>query len=259
MIRNCVTFIGEDNRTNNELYQLLNWRFQVMNCSRLEDVALESLLEHNAKLIVVSLVGNKADYTPLFDELMNSKNRIPVVLIGAETECAVYDGYYSNEQFHKVLRPITGKRVLDICKAIVLGMEYDVDEEENKAITSDSEKGHILVVDDNAMMLRSIKNILDERYSVAVAASGIQAFVAIGKKRPDLILLDYEMPQMNGKEVMEKLQSDEELSEIPVVFLTSIDSKEIVLELLALRPAGYLLKPVDADVLYSKLEEIIGK
>ena len=67
------------------------------------------------------------------------------------------------------------------------------------------------------------------------------------------------MPTMNGKEVLEKLQSDEELNEIPVVFLTSADSKEIVMELLALKPAGYILKPVEAKLLFDRIEEIIGK
>ena len=107
--------------------------------------------------------------------------------------------------------------------------------------------------------LRNIKGILEEKYSVAVAPSGFHEFVSVGKKMPDLILLDYEMPEMNGKEVMEKLQSDEELREIPIVFLTSADSKEIVMELLALKPAGYILKPVESQMLLERIEEIIGK
>ena len=116
-----------------------------------------------------------------------------------------------------------------------------------------------MVVDDNAMVLRNIKGVLDEVYSVAVAPSGVHAFISIGKKKPDLILLDYEMPEMNGKQVLEKIQEDEELQDIPVVFLTSMDSKEIVMSLLALNPAGYLLKPVDSRILKEKIYEIIGK
>ena len=71
--------------------------------------------------------------------------------------------------------------------------------------TKQSEKGHILVVDDSAIVLRNIKSILDKNYSVAVAPSGVHAFMSIGKKMPDLILLDYEMPEMNGRQVFEKL------------------------------------------------------
>ena len=120
-------------------------------------------------------------------------------------------------------------------------------------------KPHILVVDDNAMILRNIKCILDPYYSVAVAPSALHAFLLIGKQKPDLILLDYEMPEMNGKEVLEKLKSDEEMKDIPVAFLTSIDTKEVVVELLALKPAGYLLKPVESQALLNKVFEIIGK
>ncbi len=94
---------------------------------------------------------------------------------------------------------------------------------------------------------------------MAVAPSGVHAFMSIGKRMPDLILLDYEMPDMNGKEVLEKLQLDEELREIPVVFLTSMDSRDIVMDILALKPAGYLLKPADSQVLHDKVRDIIGK
>lgn len=118
---------------------------------------------------------------------------------------------------------------------------------------------HILIVDDNAMVLRNIKSILDKEYSVAVAASGVQAFVSVGKKKPDLILLDYEMPEMNGKEVMRKLQDELGLGDIPIIFLTSTDAKEIVMQLLALKPAGYILKPADADALLDKIKEVLGR
>ena len=76
---------------------------------------------------------------------------------------------------------------------------------------------------------------------------------------PDLILLDYEMPGMNGKQVLLKIREQEEYADIPVVFLTSMDTREIVIELLALQPAGYILKPVDSQMLLERIEDIIGK
>lgn len=258
MIRNNIVFIGEENRTNSDLYQLLNWRFNVKNCVQPECVPVQEVAESQPVMILVSLVGGKFNLDSMFDALSVACPEVPIVTIGNEMECAVYDTYYKKEQFHKILRPVTGKRVIDICRTIIAGKAYvDVLPENNVKVSG--EKAHILVVDDNAMVLRNIKGILDEKYSVAVAPSGIKAFVAMGKKSPDLILLDYEMPDMNGKEVLQKIQDDEELCEIPVVFLTSADSREIVMELLSLRPAGYLLKPVDADVLFHKIEEITGK
>ena len=133
----------------------------------------------------------------------------------------------------------------------------------NRNFLSDEEmaalKPHILIVDDNAMVLRNIKGILETDYSVAVAASGKQAFRSISNKKPDLILLDYEMPEMNGKEVMETLLEDNDLKDIPIVFLTSLDSKQRVMEILALKPAGYILKPADSMALTAKVKEILGK
>ncbi len=76
---------------------------------------------------------------------------------------------------------------------------------------------------------------------------------------PDLILLDYEMPEMNGKQVLQKIREQEEYADIPVVFLTSMDTREIVIELLALQPAGYILKPVDSQMVLDRIEDIIGK
>lgn len=120
-----------------------------------------------------------------------------------------------------------------------------------------SEKKHILIVDDSALVLRNVKAMLEDTYSVAVAASGAQAFMAIGKKRPDLILLDYEMPVMNGETVMMTLKEDEELKDIPVLFLTSNDTKEVVVKLLALKPEGYILKPAKQTTLLDTIEKIL--
>lgn len=251
-MRSRIVFIGEDNKTNYELYQMLNWRCKVT-CFP-EDVETDELTRVEADLIMVSMVGKKVDYTGIFTGLSKQKPEIPVVTIGTKTECVLYEEFYKTEQFYRILRPVTSRRILEICRKII-GGEYEKKEEAEPV----KEKQHILVVDDNAMVLRNVKGILENDYSVAVASSGFHAFVSIGKKLPDLILLDYEMPEMNGKQVLAKLKEQEECEDIPVVFLTSMDTREIVMELLALKPAGYLLKPVEAHVLLDRINDIIGK
>ncbi len=254
-MKNAVVFIGEENKTNNELFQLLNWRFKVTEYNDVENISFDDLKAEEPAVLIASMVGNRLDYHDLFDYMVRECPEVPVITISTRAESEPYNVYYESRQFHQILRPILGKRVLEICRSVIVGSNYRDDEEAEKS----GEKGHILVVDDNAMVLRNIKGVLDEAYSVAVAPSGVHAFISIGKKMPDLILLDYEMPEMNGKQVLQKLQEDEELQDIPVVFLTSMDSKEIVMSLLSLKPAGYLLKPVDSQVLKDKIYEIIGK
>lgn len=253
-MRSRVTFIGEDNKTNYELYQMLNWRYKVTCLS--EDVEMEELRQMETDLVMISMVGKKVNYTSIFKGLSEQMSEVPVVTIGTKAECVPYEEFYNEEQFHKILRPVTGRRILEVCRSIIGGGEY---EKKKEVTTGVKEKQHVLVVDDNAMVLRNVKGVLENDYSVAVAPSGFHALISIGKKLPDIILLDYEMPEMNGKQVLEKLKEQEEYEDIPVVFLTSMDTREIVMELLALRPAGYLLKPVEAQVLLDRINDIIGK
>ena len=254
-MRKSVVFIGENNKINNELYQLLNWRFKVDYYDPNEKTELNDINVLEAALVIVSLVGTKVDYREFFEVIKENCPELPVVTISTKAESEVYEELYACEQFHKILRPVTGRRILEVCRAIIAGADYLA----NNNAQDSREPMHILVVDDNAMVLRNIKSILEKNYSVAVAPSGVHAFISIGKKVPDLILLDYEMPEMNGKEVLEKLQATKEYADIPVIFLTSMDNREIVMELLALKPAGYILKPADSGMLLERIEDIIGK
>lgn len=127
------------------------------------------------------------------------------------------------------------------------GMYYNFDENKKK----------ILVVDDTSMTLRNIKSILDRKYEVFLATSGPQGLRFIHEKEPDLVLLDYQMPEMSGKEVFETMQADENMKDIPVVFLTGVDDKKTIMSVLQLKPAGYLLKPVDENKLLDTLEQIL--
>lgn len=123
----------------------------------------------------------------------------------------------------------------------------------------EEDKKKIMVVDDSSVMLRSIKGILDRKYKVYLCTSGKQALQAIPEKKPDLILLDYKMPEMDGMAVMEAMQAEEEMKDIPVIFLTSVADRTTVESILRLRPAGYILKPPDQDKVLGTIEEVLSK
>lgn len=115
----------------------------------------------------------------------------------------------------------------------------------------------ILVVDDSPVTLRGMKAMLDKDYEVSVATSGEQALKSIKKKRPDLVLLDYEMPGLDGRETLEKIREDEEISDIPVIFLTGVADKEHIAAVLKLGPAGYMLKPAEKEKLMGTIENAL--
>ncbi|MDE6970350.1 MAG: response regulator, partial [Eubacterium sp.] len=98
---------------------------------------------------------------------------------------------------------------------------------------------HILVVDDDFRMLKLIKRYLDDTYDIATAINGKVALKFLETKMTNLILLDYEMPGENGPAILEKLRANPSTSSIPVIFLTGINDRKKIQQVLALKPQGY--------------------
>ena len=110
-------------------------------------------------------------------------------------------------------------------------------------------KKHILVVDDDPLMLRTVKRYLGDDYEVATAISGKIARKFLEKRATDLILLDYEMPEETGSQALKKIRENPTWAKIPVIFLTGVDDAAKVREIILLKPQGYILKPIDRNKL----------
>lgn len=118
------------------------------------------------------------------------------------------------------------------------------------------EKKKVLLVDDSGVQLRALYGMLKEKYNVQMANSGLKALEQIKKSVPDVILLDYEMPEMDGKETLQKIREMDEAKAVPVVFLSGISDEEHIQKICGLQPAGYLVKPALAEKLYELLETL---
>lgn len=116
----------------------------------------------------------------------------------------------------------------------------------------------ILVIDDDIRMQRVIKQHLEAEYDIATAIKGSFALRFLRENTPDLILLDYEMPEEKGPEVLKKIRKIESAKNIPVLFLTGMAERKKIKAALELKPQGYLLKPIQQDVLLNRIKEIIG-
>lgn len=120
-------------------------------------------------------------------------------------------------------------------------------------------KKKILVVDDSGVMLRNVKGWLEDCYQVTLANSGTMAIKYLSTNRPDLVLLDYEMPVINGKQVLEMIRSEAEFSDIPVMFLTSKNDKETISQVLGLKPEGYILKSTKPEQIIKMINDFFQK
>lgn len=118
-----------------------------------------------------------------------------------------------------------------------------------------TERKKVLVVDDSGAMLRNVKGWLEDKYQVILANSGTMAIKYLTLNRPDLILLDYEMPVIDGRQVLEMIRSESDFRDVPVIFLTSKDDRESVLNVMAMKPDGYLLKSLRPEQIVQSVDD----
>ncbi len=117
----------------------------------------------------------------------------------------------------------------------------------------------ILVVDDSGAMLRNVKSWLEDEYDVALANSGAMAIKYLTANRPDLILLDYEMPIVDGRQVLGMIRAEPAFADIPVIFLTGKGDKESVMKVMELKPEGYLLKTLEPIQIINAIDDFFEK
>ncbi len=106
----------------------------------------------------------------------------------------------------------------------------------------------ILVVDDQPEMVGYLKEILDPQYRVYTARSGKDALEIAQRERPDLILLDIIMPEMDGHEVCKNLKKMSETSQIPIIFLTALNTSDEEEKGLVCGAADYISKPISPGI-----------
>jgi len=112
----------------------------------------------------------------------------------------------------------------------------------------------ILVVDDNLSILKQISAHLSGEYEVSLAKSGLLALQICTKEKPDLILLDVEMPDMDGFDVISRLKQNPYLNRIPVIFLTASHSHEVEIKALELGARDFIMKPAEKSILLHRIE-----
>jgi len=116
------------------------------------------------------------------------------------------------------------------------------------------ERDLVFIVDDNPSNLRIVKNILAEKYAVATAPSAEKLFELLVNNKPALILLDIEMPEIDGYETIKALKSKSETKDIPVIFLTGHTEAEDEVTGLSLGAIDYISKPIQPVLLLKRIE-----
>ena len=120
------------------------------------------------------------------------------------------------------------------------------------------EKKKILVVDDDAVFQDLAKLILSKKYDVATSKSGKDALILLLTNKPDLILLDIIMPEMDGWETFHKIRGTSLLQNVPIAFITSLSETEGLENAQSLGAIEYFTKPIERTDFLNRIEKIFS-
>lgn len=208
-------------------------------------------------MMIICQIGTKEIDNEIFAWMQEKCPRIPKLGITTSEGWQQCRDFYKSEQFEVLFRPVTKQDLLKRCREMLEPTGLGNTGEE--VMRYFQEKRKIMLVDDSALLLRSMKSMLEKHYNICLAKSGEQALKLIPKEKPDLVLLDYEMDGLDGKSTFELMRADEDMKWIPVVFLTSVADRKTIYSLLESKPDGYILKPPDEEKIFNTIEEIFKK
>ena len=117
----------------------------------------------------------------------------------------------------------------------------------------------VLIVDDvisNVLLLKVL--LTNEKFSIVTAGNGTQALEQVKKEKPDLVLLDVMMPDISGFEVAQQMKADEEMSEIPVIFFTALNSTADIVKGFQVGGNDFISKPFNKEELIIRVTRQIS-
>ena len=215
---------------------------------------IADMTEHQKEAeLIIFLLGDFVDesatstFLVYLKDICTEEDKL-LVLIGTSMELST-----AQESVPAALVAAAFERPFDI-KKLVEQVDWLL-----KANDDFARRKNILLVDDDGTFLKMVKDWLSAKYRVTIVTSGAQALMYIADNKPDLILLDYEMPVTSGPQVLEMIRSETKVDSIPVIFLTGKGDRESVMKVLSLKPDGYLLKSMPRDKLVAAVDDFFEK
>lgn len=115
-------------------------------------------------------------------------------------------------------------------------------------------KKRILAIDDSVIALKQLQNILDSRYEFEGVTSGLAGLKRLDAEPFDLVLLDIEMPVMDGFATLTSIRQRENLKDLPIIILTGTRHKQKVIKGITSGVSGYIVKPANSELLLTKID-----
>lgn len=209
----------------------------------------------------ISAITSVTEYTDVFlvylpETLFDDTNKIKNLFLICDTvkdkerSLIVIGSGKDHDTFMKVVPSLKSFTWLD--RPVEMRLLLREIEKETKKVEQFRAKKKILFIDDDPVYSRMVCEWLKDKYHMDYVEDGMKGIAYLTNNKVDLILLDYEMPVVDGAKILEMLRMHPDTGSIPVIFLTGVRTKGSIERVMGLKPQGYMLKS-------SKREEIIRK
>lgn len=287
-----ILLTGNNKMVINEFFTYMDFSFECLSTSDRYDDIISHVKYVRPDALVYCLYGENPDDLKRFVNVENkiAAERIPIIIVGDPDECTQFERIAPAMDVTVFRKPITSQKLEESIVKLLKEKRPEAVQEKRSVVVSESElktkdvmrvaeqllaqlakeeenekkaqaeaarRKHILVVDDDSSVLKLLKGYLAERYDVATAISGKIALKFLETKKTDIVLLDYEMPNENGAEVLAKIRENPNTANLPVVFLTGVTERKKIMEVLSMKPQGYLTKPIDMEKLSSTIKGVL--
>jgi len=254
-----ILLLGDNGTIMDDMFLRLRDAFTLMSSSiRFEDMENHMFFfQPDAMILCIGQKEEKDMQKIITLKRKLTREYIAFGIIGSPEECDKFQKLSMNMADIVMPRPIKMETVKEMINDFLQESEFFKNESNfiHDSLGATDARKHVLVIDDDPMMLKIVKDHLHDNYDVATAPSGKVAYKFLEKKHTDIILLDYQMPEEDGPTVLKHLRENFDMSKTPVLFLTGVADREKIREALALKPQGYLLKPIDKEKLLGNLDK----
>ncbi|SDB31544.1 Response regulator receiver domain-containing protein [Pseudobutyrivibrio sp. YE44] len=248
-----ILIVGDFSSDTSEVNSFLEQHFHTQLCTNSGKIVRSMLKLYVPDLVLMDIDDFELVQGEVYEAIVEYNPELPVITYGREKKKQMFISYYYSGQCKHIPQPTREVIIREICKEFNMNADAIIND------VVDIDKKHIIVVDDNPVLLRNMRNMLQDKYRVTLATSAAQCMKAMGQDSPDLIILDYEMPVVDGKQTLEMIRAEEDYKDVPVIFLTGIADKEHVDAVLDLKPAGYFVKPPMQTKIINAIENIFLK
>ena len=270
MKKHKVLLTGNNRMVMDDIFRQLGEKYVLLATSQRTVDIINHIQVVQPQFFVICLSGEGEEHWERYSAMRDLIQKMDIcVIVAGPKECC--DGFQNNTGYLAsmvVYRPLTAAKIDDTICQYIRSYEEAHRQQDNAqepygmhAVTAakkpDSGKKHVLVVEDDPVMLKMIKEHLHDSYEVGTAINGKVALRFLQSKHTDLIILDYEMPEMNGEEVLKQVRQNPQTKNIPVLFLTGMTDKSKIVKLLTYKPQGYLVKPIDRQKLLEAVKGVI--